>query len=274
MAARAPAPPWCTVSDTLQFGHSSVARALAAEHGGREAAPVQQHDRLLAGARAARPIASHSARAEDDVRARRGVLLAHVDDAHGGQRAIEHAPLEREQRVASALRVVKALERRRRRAEDDERAGLAAANDRDVAAVIARALLLLVRAVVLLVDDDQPERPQRREDRRARADDDVDVAAADALPLVVTLAVGQPAVLDRDAVAERRAEDAPRPPASARSPAPASARRGRARARASASRRYSSVLPLPVTPCSRTVGERAGRGERRSAARKRLPVLR
>ena len=114
--------------------------------------------------------------------------------------------LERDQRVAAALRVVVALQRRRRRAEHDQRARLARAHDRDVAAVVARALLLLVRAVVLLVDDDQAERAQRREHRRPRADDDVDVAAADALPLVVALAVGEAAVLDGDALAERAAE--------------------------------------------------------------------
>ncbi len=37
-------------------------------------------------------------------------------------------------------------------------------------------------------------------------DDDVDVAAPDALPLVVALAVGQAAVLDGHAIAEPRAE--------------------------------------------------------------------
>ncbi len=52
----------------------------------------------------------------------------------------------------------------------------------------------------------RPGRGQRREDRRPRADDDVDVAAADAMPLVVPLAVGQSAVLNRHAGAEARAE--------------------------------------------------------------------
>jgi hypothetical protein len=87
------------------------------------------------------------------------------------------------------------------------------AHDRDVAPVIARALLLLVRAVVLLVHDDQAEVRRRREHRRPRADDDVDVAAADAVPLVVPLAVRQAAVLDGHALAERDAEQRRRPPA-------------------------------------------------------------
>ena len=56
---------------------------------------------------------------------------------------------------------------------------------------------------MLLVDDDQADVGERREHRRPRADDDVDVAAADALPLIVALAVGEPAVLNRDAIAER-----------------------------------------------------------------------
>ena len=72
----------------------------------------------------------------------------------------------------------------------------------------------------------RPRLRERREHRRARADDDVDVAAADALPLVVALAVGEAAVLDRDALAEGVRGRAPRPPASARFRAPASARRG------------------------------------------------
>ena len=67
--------------------------------------------------------------------------------------------------------------------EHDERLLHPRAHDRDVAAVIARRLVLFVRAVVLLVDDDQADVLERREDRRPRADDDVDLAAPDAVPL-------------------------------------------------------------------------------------------
>ena len=182
--------------------------ALPAEHAGGEAAPVQQHHRLLAAARAAR----RSPRAAAPLTITSGPAaaysLAHVDHRDAGHRPIEHALLERDQRVAAGLRVVEALERRRGRAEHRQRAGGARPHHRDVAAVVARALLLLVGAVVLLVHDDQPEAPDRREHRRPRADDHVDVAAADAVPLVVALAVRQPAVLDRDAVAEHGAEGA------------------------------------------------------------------
>ena len=51
-----------------------------------------------------------------------------------------------------------------------------------------------------------PRRVERREHGRPRADDDVDVAAPDAVPLIVALAVGQPAVLDRDAARRTRRE--------------------------------------------------------------------
>ena len=59
---------------------------------------------------------------------------------------------------------------------------------------------------MLFVDDDQAELRQWCENGRARADHHVHLAPADAVPLVVPLAVGQPAVLDRDAAAARRVE--------------------------------------------------------------------
>ncbi len=90
---------------------------------------------------------------------------------------------------------------------------------------------------MLFVDDDQAELVERREDRRPRADDDVDLAAPDALPLIVPLAVGQAAVLNGHAVAERLAEQRGATRASARSPAPASATRRPAARTAAASRR-------------------------------------
>ena len=55
---------------------------------------------------------------------------------------------------------------------------------------------------MLLVDDDEAGIVERREDRRACAHDDVDSAAADAVPLVVAFAVRQPAVLHSDAIAK------------------------------------------------------------------------
>src|SRR5437763_915176 len=100
-----------------------------------------------------------------------------------------------------------ALHRRRRGPEHDERIRALSADDRDVAAVVAGTLVLLVRRVVLLVYDDEADGLERREHGRARANDDVDAAAADAVPLVVALAVGESAVLDGHAIAERLADE-------------------------------------------------------------------
>ena len=60
---------------------------------------------------------------------------------------------------------------------------------------------------MLLVDDHQAQRSHRREHRRAGADDNVHVTAADALPLIVAFAVGESAVLDGDALAKGGAEE-------------------------------------------------------------------
>ncbi len=59
---------------------------------------------------------------------------------------------------------------------------------------------------MLFVHDDETEAIERREDGRPRADDEVHLAAPDAMPLVVTLAAGERAVLDGDTVAKDAAE--------------------------------------------------------------------
>jgi hypothetical protein len=59
---------------------------------------------------------------------------------------------------------------------------------------------------VLFVHDDQADALERREHGGPRPDDDIDLTAADALPLIVSLAIGQAAVLDGDAPAERGPE--------------------------------------------------------------------
>jgi hypothetical protein len=60
---------------------------------------------------------------------------------------------------------------------------------------------------MLLVDDDDAKSRERREHSRSRAHDNVYVAAPDAMPLVMALAIGQPAVLNRDALAERGSKE-------------------------------------------------------------------
>src|SRR5207249_10393321 len=130
------------------------------------------------------------------------VLFAHVHDGDRRQRPIEDAALEHDAFVLAGHRAIVALHRWRGRTQHGERAGPLRADDGDVTAVVARALVLLVRGVVLFVDDDEPEPFKRSEHGRAGADDDVDVAAPDPLPLVVPLAGREPAVLNRHAIAK------------------------------------------------------------------------
>ena len=52
----------------------------------------------------------------------------------------------------------------------------------------------------------RPSDRDRRKDGRARPDDNVDFSTADTMPLIVTLAVGQAAMLNGDTIAERRTE--------------------------------------------------------------------
>src|SRR4029450_9747098 len=91
------------------------------------------------------------ARRADDVWACGRVFVAHVDEPHVRQRAIQHALLQRDELVAAVLRVVVALERWRRRAEHDHGSPRSRAHHSDVTTVIPRALFLLVGAVMLLV---------------------------------------------------------------------------------------------------------------------------
>ena len=181
--------------------------ALPAEHRRRIAAPVQQHERPARAAPDDRAIAGSEVAADDDVRPLVGVLVAHVDDAHRRQRPIEDAPLQRRARVfagharsdtspstASPSRArparLHAWRARSRRRVRDNAASLPAC--RTCRAPRPRR--------------SSPSRVERREHRRPRADDEVHVAAADAVPLIVTLAVGERAVLNRHAIAERAAE--------------------------------------------------------------------
>ncbi|MGC4085399.1 MAG: hypothetical protein QM736_25575 [Vicinamibacterales bacterium] len=69
---------------------------------------------------------------------------------------------------------------------------------------------------MLFIDDDQADVAQWSEDGGARAHDHVDIAAANALPLIVTLAVREPTVLDGHALAEGADGTAPPPAGSAR----------------------------------------------------------
>ncbi len=172
--------------------------ARAAVERGRDAAPVEQEDRLAAVLRKPAELG------EERRRERIGRLLAQVDDADRGHRrrdpAAELEPLE----------CLPRLRPRRRRAEDRDRSLERGPLRRDGAGVVARVRLLLVRGVVLLVDADHAERRERREHGRAGADDDGRLAGDDPLALVATLGLREAGVEQRDPVSEARAEAADR----------------------------------------------------------------
>ncbi len=130
-----------------------------------------------------------------------GVGLAHVEHPHRW-----HRPAVDAARQLQPRQLQPGLRPRRRRAGDEHGAALGGPAAGDGAGVVTGVALLLVGGVVLLVDDDQAEVVQRREDGRARADADARLAAAQALPFVVALAVGEGRVQDREAVAEPRPE--------------------------------------------------------------------
>ena len=142
-------------------GSANACAARLAQHERREAAPVEEQDRLLAGGE--RLARAPCAAAPDSIASPSGDARSQVDDLDVG-----HRPRRRRARSARAGRSRPSLGRARRSRGDGvaepsthDRAGALRAHQRDVAPVVAHALLLLERAVVLLVDDD------RRRGRRA-----------------------------------------------------------------------------------------------------------
>ena len=194
------------MSDTLQFGHSMRAAALPAEHRRRQAAAIQQNQRLLSGFAAS----SRWRSSTRPLRITSGPCSAYswrmstTETDASGRSCTRRSITSRVYRALAAFWLLSSDGV----AEPSTTSApsLRAAHDRHVAPVVARRLLLLERRIVLFVDDDQPEFVERRKHGRARADDDRHLAPADAIPLIGALAVGQAAVLHRHAIAERVAK--------------------------------------------------------------------
>ena len=114
--------------------------------------------------------------------------------------------------------------------------------------MVARSLLLLVGVVLLLVDDDERQVPDRSEHRRARSHRDARFAAADAVPLLGALVIGERRVQDGDLFAK----DSVQIGGNARRQADLRHQQNRAAPRAASTcciaARYTAVLPEPVTP--------------------------
>ena len=181
------------------------AAGLALEGGG-VAAAVEEEDGLLAAREA--ELDGLDERLAEDGGALAGLAgLAHVEGVDGGEGAAADALGQADEGVLAGLGgVVPALEGGGGRAEDAAGALDDRAHHGHVAGAVARAFVLLVAAVVLFVDNHQAEGAHGGEDGRARADDHLRFAAADAVPLVVALAIAQGAVEDGDDLAEAGGE--------------------------------------------------------------------
>ena len=80
-------------------------------------------------------------------------------------------------------------------------------DDGQIAGVVAEPVILLVGGVVFFINDDQFQIRQRGKQRGACADDQVDPAAPDLPPLVVTDALGDAAVNDGDFIGVKPSGD-------------------------------------------------------------------
>ncbi len=134
------------------------------------------------------------------------VLQPHIDNRHGRQWAIQHAPLHDQACISTVGGILSALERRSGGPQYDECVFTFPAHDRDVATVISRRFLLLKGGIVLFVHDDEAEVRERCEYRRPGAHDNRHFAAPDAVPLIVSFAFGETAVLNGNQIAERLAK--------------------------------------------------------------------
>ena len=174
--------------------------ALRAQQLAAAAAAVEKKDALLARGEIALQLLAQGA--ADGRRVPRAQLLAQICHHHAWQTVRVKAPVKTQQLIFTVAREVRRLDRRRRRAEQQPRTLLRAAVLRDVARVVKRRAAGFIGALLLLVEHDQPQLAQRREHRRARAEHDVRLAAADALILVIALGQAKATVQQRHLRAE------------------------------------------------------------------------
>jgi hypothetical protein len=179
--------------------------ARAARHKTRKAAPVQQHDGLLAVFQAQSDGLLELPR-KGRLLARFQEFLPHVDQFDHGHRPVLDAARQFEQRVLAALDVVAAFEARGGRTEHHARAGLLRPHHGHIAPVVARRLFLLVAAVVLFVDHDQAQVAHRRKNARPCPHHYRGFAGADTPPLLGALDIGERAVQNGHPVAESQEE--------------------------------------------------------------------
>src|SRR5262249_38169582 len=104
----------------------------------------------------------------------------------------------RQQCIPSELGVSPALERGRRRTQKHGNLFHLGALYSHVTRVVARDRRLLERGLVLFVDDDETQPPGWGEYRRPNSYDDLNFARGNALPVTMTLGIGEVTVKYRD----------------------------------------------------------------------------
>ncbi len=191
-------------------GHQAVAArafvlpaAVAAQNHRREAAPVEEHQGLLA---ASQGVGDRLQGGGQQRPVRGGVAGV---QQFNGRRAGAAGPLAQAQPVVAAIAgQLQGLQGRGGAAVHHRHAQLLGAPTGQVAGVIAEAVLLLQGGVMGFIDDDQAGPCQGREHRRAGADQDARVAFPGGHPGVQALAVGEAGVQYRHRHREALAEAA------------------------------------------------------------------
>ena len=191
-------------------GHGAVQAldalaARAARHKARKAAPVQQHDGLLAVFQALSDGLLQLPR-KGRLLARFQKFLPHVDQFDHGHGPFFDAARQFQQRILAALGIVAAFQGGRGRTQHHARAGLLRPHHGHIAPVVARRLFLLVAAVVLFVDHDQAQVAHRRENAGPRPHHHRGFAGAYAPPLLGALDIRERAVQNGHPVAESKEE--------------------------------------------------------------------
>ena len=141
--------------------------AFAAQGQRRIAAPVEEHQRLLAGfdGRTER-VNQHGRQKPPGL----GRMLAHVDEPHIGHAGTAETRRQPEMFIAAPVGIDAAFERRRGGGQHDSDPFEMPALHRHVAGVVGNAVFLLVGPVMLLIDNDEPQIGKGQKQRRARPD--------------------------------------------------------------------------------------------------------
>ena len=191
-------------------GHQAVAArafvlpaAVPAQNHRGEAAPVEEHQRLLA---ARQGVADRLEGGGQQRPVRGGV--AGVEQFDGRRARVAGAAHQAQPVVAAGAGQVQGLQRRGGAAVHHRHRQLLGAPGGQVAGVVAETVLLFQRSVVGFVDDDQAGVGERREHRRAGADNNARPAVPGGHPGVQALAVGEAGVQHRHRHREALAEAA------------------------------------------------------------------